>query len=95
MFIISIAKYKKIIPNKPQREIYILGMMHLVSIQWHDIIQFFWILNIFSDIRNLKLRSIAFQYILKNCLLLYSIQLLFQLVFIDFVRKANYFKISN
>jgi len=49
--------------------------------------------------RNLKLRSlacpIAFQYILKHGLLLYSTKWLFQIVFIGIVWKTNYFKISN
>ncbi len=38
--------------------------------------------------------SIAFQYILKYGLLLYSAKGLFQIVFIDIVGKTNYFKIS-
>jgi hypothetical protein len=51
------------------------------------------------DTRNFKLRSlacsIAFQYILKHGILLYSAKWLFQIVFIDIVWKTNYFKISN
>jgi len=39
--------------------------------------------------------SIAFQYILKHGLLLYSTKWLFQIVFIGIVWKTNYFKISN
>jgi hypothetical protein len=56
-------------------------------------------LIMFEDTRNLKLRSlassIAFQYILKHWLLLYSAKWLFQILFIDIVWKTNYFKISN
>ena len=51
------------------------------------------------DTKNSKLRSlassIAFQYILKHGILLYSAKWLFQIVFIDIVWKTNYFKISN